>query len=231
MNALMLLLLDSRAPVGAQHHSGGMEPAIEVGSVRDVDDVADFCRGRLRTSGRVNASFAAAACVGWHDSIEARQWELLDLELNARMSSAASRVASRQMGNGLGRLVATMVPGRDFGQLWRAVAPLSPHHCLVLGAAVALAGGDAVLAARAAALGTCTAPASAAVRLLGLDPFAVHRVLAELSEDIDELARECAGLCAAGRYEGPRSLPSDNAPALDLLADFHLTRQVRLFAS
>jgi urease accessory protein len=88
-----------------------------------------------------------------------------------------------------------------------------------------------VLAARAAALGTCTAPASAAVRLLGLDPFAVHRVLAELSEDIDELARECAGLCAAGRYEGPRSLPSDNAPALDLLADFHLTRQVRLFAS
>jgi urease accessory protein len=235
MNALLMLLLDSRAPVGAQHHSGAMEPAIEIGMVRDVDGVAEFCRGRLRTSGRVSASFAAAACAGWKDALDAEQWELLDVELSARMSSAAARAASRQMGNGLRRLVRSMVPAGDFEQPWLVRVP---HHSLVLGAAVALAGADdslagggVALAARAAALGTCTAVASAAVRLLGLDPFAIHHVLAELADDIDELAAECAELCSPRRYAGPRSLPSDSAPALDLLADFHLTTEVRLFAS
>ncbi|MDP9094209.1 MAG: urease accessory protein UreF [Actinomycetota bacterium] len=231
MNALLLLLLDSRAPAGAQHHSGGMEPATEIAMVRNVEQVAQFCRGRLRTSARVSAAFAAAACHAWQGSRDAMQWELLEAELTARLPSAASRVASRQMGNGLGRLVRTMVPECDFGRLWRAVAPLSPHHSVVLGAAVALAGGDALLAARAAALGSCTAPASAAVRLLGLDPFAVHGMLAELTDDIDEVAAECAAMCSPGRYSGPRSLPSDSAPALDLLADFHVTTEVRLFAS
>jgi urease accessory protein UreF len=35
-------------------------------------------------------------------------------------------------------------------------------------------------------------------------------------------------LAAAGP---PASLPSDSTPALDLLADVHLTAEVRLFAS
>jgi urease accessory protein len=67
--------------------------------------------------------------------------------------------------------------------------------------------------------------ASAAVRLLGLDPFAVQAMLARLAPGIDECARRAA-------HAGPpSSLPADGAPALDLLADFHLTSEVRLFAS
>ncbi len=62
MNALLLLLLDSRAPAGAHHHSGGMEAAVMTGRVTDLADVEDFCRARLRTSARVSAAFAAAAC-------------------------------------------------------------------------------------------------------------------------------------------------------------------------
>jgi urease accessory protein len=88
----------------------------------------------------------------------------------------------------------------------------------VLGAGVALAGGSPDLAARAAALGTVSVPASAAVRLLGLDPFAVHAMLARLAPEVDA----CAAI---------RGLPADSAPALELLADFHLTTEVRLFAS
>jgi urease accessory protein UreF len=33
MNTLLLLLLDSRAPAGAHHHSGAMEAAIRTGLV------------------------------------------------------------------------------------------------------------------------------------------------------------------------------------------------------
>jgi len=103
----------------------------------------------------------------------------------------------------------------------------APHHPLVLGAALSLAGGGPDLAARAAALAACAGPASAAVRLLGLDPFAVQAMLARLAPGIDACAASAAQLAAGP----PASLPADAAPALDLLADFHLTAGVRLFAS
>ncbi|MDT4979359.1 MAG: urease accessory protein, partial [Pseudonocardiales bacterium] len=98
---------------------------------------------------------------------------------------------------------------------------------LVLGAGVALAGGDPTLAARAAALGVCTGPASAAVRLLGLDPYGAQRILAELAPEIDD----CGSLALSSTASEPQSLAADGAPALDLRADHHLTTEVRLFAS
>ena len=61
MNTLLLLLLDSRAPAGAHHHSGGMEAAVGTGLVGNLASLEDFCRARLRTSARVAAAFAAAA--------------------------------------------------------------------------------------------------------------------------------------------------------------------------
>ena len=100
----------------------------------------------------------------------------------------------------------------------------SGKTALVAALCRALAGGDPELAARAAALAACAGPASAAVRLLGLDPFAVHAMLARLAPGIDECAAFAAG-CAQD------CLPADGAPALDLLPDYHLTAEVRLFAS
>ncbi|MGO8887357.1 MAG: urease accessory UreF family protein [Streptosporangiaceae bacterium] len=142
---------------------------------------------------------------------------------------------------------------------WAGCPPPAPHHPLVLGAGVAAAGGRPELAARAAALATCTGPASAAVRLLGLDPFAVQGLLARLAPEIGALAAEAdaaasragglsepdeagdpdeaggeqdaCGRRHAGALGGFGDLPADSAPALELLADFHLTAEVRLFAS
>ena len=91
-----------------------------------------------------------------------------------------------------------------------------PHHPIALGHGVALAGGTARLAAEAAQLAAISAPASAAVRLLGLDPLAVHGMLARLAGDLGPV---------------PTGLPADCAPYLDLLADVHHTEEVRLFAS
>ena len=210
MNALLLLILDSRSPAGAHNHSGGMEGAVSAGFVDDVDDVRAFCRGRLRTSGRVAAGFAAAACARWPQAMDD-----LDAGLDARTPSEAMRDASRTLGSGLRRLLHATFPDADLATLGER-----PHHPLVLGAACALAGGSPQLAARAAALATCTVPASAAIRLLGLDPYAVHAVLAELAPEIDAVADASAG-----------ALPADSAPGLDLLADVHASQEVRLFAS
>jgi urease accessory protein len=218
MNTLLLLLLDSRAPAGAHAHSGGLEAAVTAGFVRDVADVRDFCRGRLRTSGRVAAAFAATACAGWPSA----DWPTLHAELDARTPSAAMRTASYAMGAGLRRVLCSM--GADVTALGDPV-----HHPIALGAGVAIAGGTPTDAARAAALGVCTSAATAAIRLLGLDPYAVHGMLAELARDIDRSCNFGRPYDAEGCTIG--ELPADSAPALDLLADVHATQEVRLFAS
>ena len=46
-----------------------------------------------------------------------------------------------------------------------------------------------------------------------------------------EYQRPDCGWRPALEIDPPAALPSDGAPALDLLADFHLTAEVRLFAS
>jgi len=229
VKALLLLLLDSRAPAGAHHHSGGMEAAVMTGLVTDLASTEDFCRTRLRTSARVSAAFAAASCrlfINERGDVPA-QLLLLDTEYEARIPSEATRRASRELGRGLSRLLRSVIPEADLATAFSRCAGPAPHQPLVLGAGVAGADGDPELAARAAALGACAGPASAAVRLLGLDPFAVQAMLARLAPEVDE----CAVSAARAAAGPPASLPADGAPVLDLLADYHLTAEVRLFAS
>ncbi|WP_390099682.1 urease accessory UreF family protein, partial [Actinomadura rubrobrunea] len=82
-------------------------------------------------------------------------------------------------------------------------------------------------AAAVAAYGAAAGPASAAVRLLGLDPLDVHRVLADLAARMDEVADEAAA-AAAGGWD---ALPAPSAPLLDLLAEAHVRAGLRLFES
>lgn len=222
----LLLLLDSRSPAGAHSHSGGMEAAVNAGFVATVQDVRDFCRGRLATTGPVVAGFAAAACRGWLAGWSAEQWCELDAEFSARTPSPANRAASRTLGSGLRRLLLATVPGEAplISASWAECPPPAPHQPLVLGAATALVGGSPTVAAQAAALGVCLAPASAAVRLLGLDPYAVHSVLSELAAEIERSA-------LAADDDRCAELPACSAPALELLADVHAASEVRLFAS
>jgi urease accessory protein len=237
MDALLLLLLDGRSPAGAHSHSGGMEAAVTAGQVRDLAEVEAFCRGRLRTHGRVAAAFAAAACSVWLGPAPGTDpasrpaprpsWDVFDAEFSARTPSEAMRASSRQLGSGLLRLLRAMLPAVDLTTPWVGCESPAPHHPLVLGAGVALGGGDPALAARAAALGVCTGPASAAVRLLGLDPYGVQGLLARLAPEIDD----CGSHALASAVSEPQSLAADGAPALDLSADYHLRTEVRLFAS
>jgi urease accessory protein len=102
-----------------------------------------------------------------------------------------------------------------------------PHHAVVLGAAAAAAGCDVGDAARIAAYQSVAGPASAAVRLLALDPMRATAMLARLARDIDQIA-ERAVAAAVGPLD---ELPCPSAPALDLLAEAHVRAEVRLFES
>ena len=204
MDTLLLLLLDSRAPAGAHHHSG-MEAAVGTGlvsadPVRGLADLEDFCRARLLTSARVSAAFAAAAGRRQSDCAERPavpapaqprvvpaqewaqdqwaqdqwaqdqwaqdqwaqdqwaqdqwaqdQWAELDAEFEARTPSEATRAASRQLGGGLLRLLRSVLPDAYLVTPWTLCAGPAPHHPLVLGAGVALAGGSPELVADPAA--------------------------------------------------------------------------------
>ncbi|SPL97060.1 Urease accessory protein UreF [[Actinomadura] parvosata subsp. kistnae] len=103
----------------------------------------------------------------------------------------------------------------------------SPHHPVALGAAAYAAGATPEEAALAAAYHAITGPATAAVRLLGLDPVAVHALLADLTPDLTAVAAQ-ACLPTSGGWE---SLPAYSSPALDLLAEQHAQAEVRLFIS
>ena len=72
---------------------------------------------------------------------------------------------------------------------------------------------------------TVTGPASAAVRLLALDPIAVSAAIARLAGPIEAAAARGA------RAAGLDDLPYPSAPALDLYAEAHAKAEVRLFAS
>ncbi len=231
MTAQLLLLLDSRSPAGAHSHSAGLEAAVGAGLVRDLADVDAFCAGRLRTTGVVAAGFSAYAADLWRSGGEPEEWLELDRELSARLPSEATRVASRALGSGLWRLLRAVQPDADTARRWALITRPAPHHPLVLGAACAIAGSDPETAARAAALGVCTAVASAAVRLLSLDPYQAQAVVARLGPEIDRIAVAASEIGGQQNPRDPRELPADSAPALELLAEVHARSEVRLFAS
>jgi urease accessory protein len=70
-------------------------------------------------------------------------------------------------------------------------------------------------------------PAAAAVRLLSLDPFSTHATLARLGPLLDELTESAV----ASSYGELDDLPACGAPLLDIAAEDHAVRDMRLFAS
>jgi urease accessory protein len=209
----LLLLADGRFPAGGHAHSGGLEAAVGAGRVRDLADLESFLRGRLATSGLVAAAFAARACMSIVD---------LEVAFDARTPSPALRATSRRQGRALLRAGLAIWPSPEL-----AVHREGLHQPIALGlvaAAASLAPPDAALVA---AYTTVTGPASAAVRLLGLDPFAVQRLLTALAGDCDRIAGIGAGYAGAPAAE----LPAAAAPLLDIGAEAHARWEVRLFAS
>ncbi|MGY1689061.1 urease accessory protein UreF [Geodermatophilus sp. SYSU D01105] len=140
----------------------------------------------------------------------------LDAEADARTPSPALRAASRQQGRGLVRVGRRAWPSPAWD-----VLPERPHHPLALGVAAAAGGLAPRDAAAAAAYLSVSGPATAAQRLLALDPLTVAAVTARLAPEIDAVAARAVGT----------GLPAASDPLLDLLAEVHAAREDRFFAS
>ncbi|PKW16134.1 urease accessory protein UreF [Saccharopolyspora spinosa] len=216
LHAAALLLADGRLPTGGHAHSGGVETAVATGVVRTIDELREFCRGRLHTTGSTAAGLAAAAASG-------ADLAHLDAEADARTPSPALRSISRRLGRQMLRTARHLWWSERLAAAART--PDGPHHPVVLGCLSAAAELTPREAALLAAVDSITTPATAALRLLGLDPFQVSGVLAELSGAADAVADNAAMLVAAG------TLPSGAAPLLEVYAEQHATLEVHLFAS
>jgi urease accessory protein len=219
--AALLLLADGRFPAGGHAHSAGVESACANGAVRDVDSLAAFVVGRLHTAGRVDAVFATAAARGDH------ALDLLDAALDARIASPRLREVSRALGRQALRAGERIWPHDRLRELRVRSPKVGPHQPIAYGVLAAAAGLEADDAALIVLHGLATCCATAAVRLLGLDPYAVHAMLASLGADIDALAA-AAVVDSDDRID---RLPAFSSPLVEILAEDHANWEVRLFAS
>lgn len=220
----LLLLADGRLPAGGHAHSGGLEQAVELGDVTDAATLEAFLDGILRASAHTSLATAAAAAHAWANDNSTALLEL-DAEESARMPSASLRAASRAQGRQLLRAAdAIWPPARP---LELPALPHGPHLSLAQGVTAArldLAPADA---GRLSAYAAVTSPATAAVRLLGLDPFTVHGVVARVMTRAEPLVLAAATHAASPAF----LLPGGAAPLLEIGAELHRTREIRMFAS
>jgi urease accessory protein len=212
MLTTLLALSDSRLPTGGHVHSGGVEEAVTSGLVVDLVTLRAYLTRRIRTTGLVTASVAVAV----HDgALSAAAGGSGDVETDARTPSPAARAASRAQGRGLVRLARRVWPEQD----WTALGP-TPHLAVAAGAV----GRASDLASDHTALTvvytTMTGSATAAQRLLALDPG-----------DVAALTFDLAALCERTAAEAGKGLADLSDPLLDILAQRHLDRDRPLFAS
>jgi urease accessory protein len=229
--ATLLVLVDGRFPSGGHAHSGGVEAAVLDGRIRGHADLAAFLDGRLATTGLVDAALAASTALACASpGPTAGAVARLDAESAARTPSPALRTASRRQGRQLWRAATRVWPGPTADRLATVVVaelPDGPPLAISSGLAAVVAGLGPDAAALLAAHATVTGAATAAVRLLGLDPYAVHAMVAERAGAIAAVAAEAVDVAGGD----PSALPGPSGPLVDLAAEVHVRTEVRLFAS
>jgi urease accessory protein len=207
--ATLLGLADSRLPTGGHVHSGGVEEAVTSGLVVDLATLRAFLRRRVATQGLVTASVASAVHAGSLSPTAA------DRETDARTPAPAARQASRAQGRGLARLARRVWPGGDWD-----VLGATPHLAVTAGAVGAASGMTPQHTALSVVYTTMTGSATAAQRLLALDPG-----------DVAALTFELSGLCDHTAELACKELADLSDPLLDVLAQRHTERERPMFVS
>lgn len=230
----LLLAADGRFPAGGYAHSSGLEQAVASGRINDELDLARFIEGALATTARTTACFAAAACAAWRScdpsdplALVLRDEDLAKLvrEESARTPAPALREASRAQGRQFLRAAAATWP--TAGIPAPTIVPDGVHLSTAQGIVAGAIELDPRGAALISAYSSVSGPAAAAVKLLGLDPLAVNRIIAEQADPIAELVDEAGDLAECA----PGDLPARAAPLLETGSALHAIRQPRMFAS
>lgn len=245
-----LLLADGRFPAGGHAHSGGVEQAVADGRIHDLASLKPFLLGRLVTVGLVDAALAAATLHRYYELFERSPsvfvpprvqepptlpayevrvrdlLEQLDAEAEARIAPLPLRMASRRQGRQLIRAAARCwrIPFLDAAA---AVAPTGLHQAVALGLTGAAANLSGPEVAHLAVHHAVMTPAQAAVRLLGLDPYAVVALGYELYPEIYRVVADAV----AAAWGPVAELPAGSGPLLDIAAIEHDQRDARLFVT
>lgn len=230
----LLLLADGRFPAGGYAHSSGLEQAVASGRIDSEAELRDFLDGILATVARTGACFAAASCEAWRicdpsdplsKALRSERLEWLALEESARMPAPALRESSRAQGRQFLRAAAGTWPAAGIPAA--TIVPLGAHLSMAQGLVAAALDLDPRSAALISGYGAVLGPATAAVKLLGLDPLSVNRIVAESSARIADLVDEAGDLATCA----PADLPALTAPLLETGSAIHAVRQPRMFAS
>jgi urease accessory protein len=234
MRSDLMLLVDGRLPTGAHAYSAGVEAAVAVGDVVDTASLRRYLDERLAVTGRVEASFAAATCSHLgpmsdthHDVGSARRDGVMgeiDAEYGARVLSPYLRATSRRLGRQLLRASRAVWPGA--AEL-AATELECAHQPIVLGAAVAAAGGSPHDAAAIALHHLGASVCSAAVRLLGLDPIELATVQAAAGRRAALMHTEVDTWIAVP----PARLPATGGVLTEILGEHHGSSDARMFVA
>lgn len=213
---VMMLLADARLPVAGHTQSAGLEPAVRAG----LTDVPGYLRSRLATVTRVEA---ATAVVALHHLRHGLPLEPVERAWAARTPSGAMRRTSRAQGKAFLRLTRRVWPDAPGVEVVTSFG--EPSRALVLAAVADAAGLASVSLARLVGYDDVQTVASAALKLLPLDPADVSCWVHDALPAIERLAGEVAGLTTHTQ------IPAAGAPQLEAWAEAHAVTTRRLFSA
>ncbi len=216
---VLMTMADARLPTGGHTQSAGLEPAVRAGlgdDGRRLREVVEYARDRLRTVVRVDGG---AAVVARYLSQAGDDPLRVEPHWAARTPSAVLRAASRRQGRGYLRLAARVWPS----VLDHLPADAEIARPVVLGVVAAVTGLSAEQTALMVGYDDVQTVVAAALKLLPVDPVEAAGWVVALHPQIEELAAELADLVE------PERIPGAGAPLLDVFAELHATRGMRLF--
>lgn len=224
VGALGMLLADGRFPAGSYAHSLGLEQA--VGDGLQGSQVAGFIAARLRLVAEPEARLAVAARrAALRDGVVGAR--AVEEECCARCPNPVLRESARRLGGALLRSASAVWPPPDGALIesYRAASRCTPRP-VALGVIAAAIGLDETALAVVALYDDAATVASAALKLLPLDPPHANRWVAEQAAWIERAARAVA---ADDRPLGEQPAPA--AVGLELAAAVHHKRTERFFVS
>jgi urease accessory protein len=214
---LLMLLADARLPVAGHTQSAGLEPAVAAGL--SAIDVPEYMTSRLATVTRVEA---ATAVVALHHIRQGLKLGEVETAWAARTPSAAMRRTSRAQARAFLRLARRLWPAAP--GVTAVDAPGVPR-AVALAAAAEVGGLSPSSLARLVGYDDMQTVASAALKLLPLDPLATTSWVQAVLPAIDALAREVATMTES------EEIPVAGAPQIEAWAEAHAVTARRLFSA
>jgi urease accessory protein len=225
---VLAMLADARFPTGSHTQSAGLEAAVQAGLT--IGDIPAFARARLATVVATEAATAVVArrrCidgarVGSTAEESAAALASVDSAWAARTPSPALRDAARRLGRGYTRLALRLWPQAPAMSALSLLA--SPSRAVVVGCVAAAAGLSADQTVRLCGYEDVQSVASAALKLLPMDPVDATRWVLDLHPAIEDLVGQVAGVRETA------DIPASGAPLIEQDAERHARARTRLFS-